>query len=116
MAELIDKLDSRTNNKGAIHQPANIPFENVITSTPYSKLKKDIRYSLEVWVSADRETIKRVFEAPVYCTCKMPDTRTLYVICDVCSMEYHPECIGLDAQLTNSMPFVSQNCKTNILQ
>ena len=46
--------------------------------------------------------IKTVLEVPVYCTCKRPDARTLYVICDLCSMEYHPECIGLDGQLTDS--------------
>ena len=73
-------------------------------------------FSITKGSSSRRKVIKRVFEVPVYCTCKMPDTRTLYVICDVCNMEYHPECIGLDAQLTNSMSFICQNCKTNILQ
>ena len=62
-----------------------------------------------------RKITKTVLEIPLYCTCKMPDTRTLYVICDLCSMEYHPECIGLDGQFTDSMPFICQQCKTNIL-
>ena len=57
VVELIDDSESRTNNKGAIHQPANISFENVIASTPHSELQKDIRYSLEVWVSADKEKL-----------------------------------------------------------
>ena len=62
-----------------------------------------------------RKIIKTVLEIPLYCTCKMPDTRTLYAICDVCSMEYHPECIGLDGKFTDSIPFICQQCKTNIL-
>ena len=55
MVELIDDFESRTNDKGTIHQPANISFENVITSTPNSELQKENWYSLEVWVSADKE-------------------------------------------------------------
>ena len=57
VVELIDDVESRTNNKGAIHQPADISFENIITATPIPNYKKDIRYSLEVWVSADKETL-----------------------------------------------------------
>ena len=29
-------------------------FDNIVTSTPKSDLKRDIRYSLEVWIPADK--------------------------------------------------------------
>jgi len=43
LAEFIEKND--------------ISFENVATSTPNSDLRRDIRYSLEVWVAADKEKL-----------------------------------------------------------
>ena len=49
-------------------------------------------FSITKGSSSRRKVIKRVFEVPVYGTCKMPDTSTLYVICDVC--------IGLDHRCT----------------
>ena len=56
MVELIDELESRT-KKGAIDQLADISFKNIITSTPNSELQKDIRYSLEVWIPADKQKL-----------------------------------------------------------
>ena len=41
-----------------------------------------------------RKSIKKVIDLPVYCICKMLDTHTIYVYCDNCSNEYHPECVG----------------------
>ena len=43
-----------------------------------------------------KSPIKRVHPVNLYCTCKLPDTHTLYVICDGCEKEYHPVCLGLD--------------------
>ena len=56
VVELIDEFESRT-KKGAIDQLADISFENIITSTPNSELQKDIRYSLEVWIPADKQKL-----------------------------------------------------------
>lgn len=55
-----------------------------------------------------RKVIKKTIPVPIFCVCKMPDTRTLYVICDVCNEEYHPECIGLDRSLNES--FMCKAC------
>ena len=60
-----------------------------------------------------RKSIKKVIDLPVYCICKMPDTHTVYVYCDNCSNEYHPECVGLKGSIHESLAFLCPNCKDN---
>ena len=60
-----------------------------------------------------RKSIKKVIDLPVYCICKMPDTHTVYVYCDNCSNEYHPECVGLKGSIHESLAFICSNCTDN---
>lgn len=60
------------------------------------------------------ESVKDVHEIPVYCTCKMPDTHTLYVICDGCEKEFHPSCIGFGDEEAKKMKIIfCPACRSN---
>ena len=54
----------------------------------------------------------KVVKLEIYCLCKMPDTQTLYVICDECSREFHPKCVDLDDKITDSMNFLCPFCSS----
>ena len=41
-----------------------------------------------------RKAINNTESLKLYCVCNMPDTHTLF-LCDQCSDDYHPECLGL---------------------
>ena len=40
----------------------------------------------------------------------MPDTHTNYFLCDQCSDEYHPECLGLDMLQHKDRSFICPAC------
>ena len=44
----------------------------------------------------------------------MPDTRTVYINCDTCDWEYHPQCVGFETFIISGTEFVNlfaQNAK-----
>ena len=55
--------------------------------------------------------IKKILEMPLYCICKKPDTGTLYVYCDSCQKEYHPECLGISSSVNESTLVVCNTCR-----
>ena len=62
--------------------------------------------------SKRRKAIKKIENIKLYCVCNMPDTHTTYFLCDQCSSEYHPECLGLDAVLLKDRSFICPTCST----
>ena len=58
--------------------------------------------------------IKKILEMPPYCICKKPDTGTLYVYCDSCQKEYHPECLGISSSVNESTLVVCNTCRKNL--
>ena len=57
-----------------------------------------------------RQPVKAEKDVPLYCVCKMPDTNTVYVFCDICGHEFHPECVKITREVTDSMEFTCPNC------
>ena len=55
--------------------------------------------------------IKKILEMPLYCICKKPDTGTLYVYCDSCQKENHPECLGISSSVNESTLVVCNTCR-----
>ena len=55
--------------------------------------------------------IKKILEMPLYCICKKTDTGTLYVYCDSCQKEYHPECLDISSSVNESTLVVCYSCK-----
>lgn len=55
--------------------------------------------------------IKKIVDVPLYCVCKKPDTGTIYVFCDACNKEYHPECVGLNESINESLLFICNDCR-----
>ena len=60
--------------------------------------------------SKRRKAIKKTENLQLYCVCKMPDTHTNYFLCDQCSDEYHPECLGLDMLQHKDRSFICPAC------
>ena len=60
--------------------------------------------------SKRRKAIKKTENLQLYCVCKMPDTHTNYFLCDKCSDEYHPECLGLDMLQHKDRSFICPAC------
>ena len=56
---------------------------------------------------------RNVVDVPLFCLCRMPDTHTLYIYCDTCDWEYHPQCVGLNISISDSTDFKCQNCNIN---
>ena len=66
--QLLDFLKEMSTDKTMLTQfvqQKDFSFENIITSTPKSELRKYIRYSLEVWVPTYRLKLheKRILES-----------------------------------------------------
>ena len=59
--------------------------------------------------------IKKILEMPLYCICKKPDTGALYIYCDSCQKEYHPECLGISSSVNESTLVVCNTCRKKIL-
>ena len=57
-----------------------------------------------------RKPHKKEFDVPLYCLCHMPDTRTLYIYCDICGNEYHPQCVGFDVSISDTTEFTCPKC------
>ena len=62
--------------------------------------------------SGKRKPTKKVIKLELFCLCMMPDTGTLYVICDECSKEYHPGCVNIEGPVTDSMEFLCPLCRS----
>ena len=60
--------------------------------------------------SKRRKAIKKIENLQLYCVCKMPDTHTNYFLCDQCSDEYHPDCLGLDILQHKDRSFICPAC------
>ena len=58
-----------------------------------------------------RKTIRNTIDVSLYCLCHMPDTRTIYIYCDACAGEYHPQCVGIDTYVTDSTEFTCLKCR-----
>ena len=58
-----------------------------------------------------RKPVKKTIELEIFCTCRLPDTGTLYIICDNCAQEFHPACVDIDTKITDSMEFICPSCK-----
>ena len=55
--QLSDLLKEMSTNKSILTdfvRQNDFSFDNIVTSTPKLDLKRDIRYSLEVWIPADK--------------------------------------------------------------
>ena len=60
-----------------------------------------------------KSPIKRMQPVNLYCTCKLPDTHTLYFICDGCEKEFHPVCLRLDeAEAQKGRKIYCRDCQT----
>ena len=46
--------------------------------------------------SKRRKALKKTERLQLYCAFNMPDTHTNHFLCDQCTDEYHPECLGLN--------------------
>ena len=59
-----------------------------------------------------RNPIKKDVEIPLNCLCRMPDTRTMYmyIYCDTCGNEYHPQCVGICHSITDTTEFTCPKC------
>ena len=62
--------------------------------------------------SGKRSPVKRTVDVEIFCVCRMPDTRTLYIFCDECGREYHPACVQIEHEITDSMVFICPICKS----
>ena len=60
--------------------------------------------------SGKRKSIKKSIAIEIFCLCRLPDTNELYVFCDECSSEFHPECVNITKPITNSMKFTCPKC------
>ncbi|KAK3092727.1 hypothetical protein FSP39_006618 [Pinctada imbricata] len=48
-----------------------------------------------------KNPVKREIVVQLHCYCKLPETHTLYVMCDGCDGYFHPQCLGMtDDQAT----------------
>ena len=57
-----------------------------------------------------RKPIKNEVEVTLYCLCPMPDTWTMYIYCDTCGNEYHPQCVGICHSITDTTEFTCPKC------
>ena len=64
--------------------------------------------------SKRRRALKKAERLQLYCVFNMPDTHTNHFLCDQCTDEYHPECLGLNILQHKDRSFICPSCDNKI--